>query len=102
MKKLLLTVLSSSVVLRASEEAAEAAPESFSEELLQETVALPEKLEMGWRDTIMAHWYNMSPMAQYAVLGVLALAVIYVIRRIMKCGGGCTCGCGKGSSCGCK
>ncbi|MFA5998626.1 MAG: hypothetical protein WC747_01235 [Candidatus Babeliales bacterium] len=101
MKKLLLSVLSSSIVMRASEELAPA-PESFSEEFLQEVESLPSKAEMGWRDVVMARWYNLSPMTQYIVLGVLALVVFYVISRLFKCGGGCTCGCDKSGSCGCK
>jgi len=95
MKKLLLSVLSSSIVMRASEELAPA-PESFSEEFLQEVESLPSRAEMGWRDVVMAHWHNLSPMTQYIVLGVLALVGFYVICRVMKCGSG------KSDSCGCK
>ncbi|MCX5923975.1 MAG: hypothetical protein NTZ68_00920 [Candidatus Dependentiae bacterium] len=102
MKKLLVSILSSSIVMRASEEILAPAPESFSEEFLQEVESVPSRVEMGWRDMVMAHWHNMSPMHQYIVLGVVALVVFYVIRRLMKCGGGCTCGCGKSGSCGCK
>ena len=99
MKKLLLTILSSSLVMAASEEVY---PESYSEEMMTETMALPERVNMGWRDMAMAHWQGLSQMAQWVVLIVVALLVLYVISRIVRCGNGCRCGSGKNAHCDCN
>ncbi|HSW76097.1 MAG TPA: hypothetical protein VLG50_03590 [Candidatus Saccharimonadales bacterium] len=101
MKNLLLTLLSSSFIIRAAQDET-ATPESYSSEFMQEASSLPQKAERGWRDMVMDRWYSLSPMSQKILLILLALAVCYMVFRIVKCGGGCSCGCKKSGSCSCK
>lgn len=56
---------------------------------------------MNWKDTIMMHWQALSSVHKLLLAGLIGLAVIWVVWRIVKCGkGGCGCHCA--DTCTCK
>lgn len=53
--------------------------------------------ETSWKDSIMAHWYNLSQMHKMIVYGIVILTLLVIIYRLIKCGfSGC------GGSCNCN
>ncbi|MCX5923318.1 MAG: hypothetical protein NTU89_01995 [Candidatus Dependentiae bacterium] len=92
LKSMFVAALSSSWVVKASEESESYADraESFGDEILEGVESLPERMEMGWKDSVMAHWDMMPSWQKVVVVVVLALGAFWLVCKLMKSGkGGC-------------
>jgi hypothetical protein len=55
---------------------------------------------LSLKTKLMMHWALMSPMHKVIVLAVVAMALLWIVCKLMRHGKKCSCGCG-GGSCGC-
>jgi hypothetical protein len=56
---------------------------------------------MNWKDSLMNQWQNMSTMHKLLFGGLLGLAIIWIVWRLIACGNG-GCGCHCNDKCSCK
>lgn len=55
---------------------------------------------MNWKDVVMMHWQSLSSIHKLLLIGLIGLAITWVVWRIIKCGrGGCGCHCGDNCTC---
>jgi len=91
LRSIFVGALSSSWIVKASEDGESYADraEAFSDEILAEAESMPERMEMGWRDMVMAHWDVMASWQKIFAIVVVASFVLWLVCKIMKSGKGC-------------
>lgn len=99
MKKIFLGLLTSTWVLKASEEL-----ESLEKEAGEIFSDVSEKISdsLSWKMKLMLYWHAMSSMHKMIAVGLITLFVVWIVFRLLKIGkcSSCTCGCG-GGKCNC-
>ena len=103
MKKNLLALLSTSFLVRASQDS-----ESMSSDMSQAMPDVPQSTSdmmssLSWKAKAMLYWSTLSSMHKIIISVLVALAVLWILCKLMHCrkGGSCSCGCGGGANCGC-
>ncbi len=65
-----------------------------------EALSAPMPASMSLKEKVMAYWYGLSSMHKYVLLGVLAVALVWILWCFFKRKDGC-CGCDCSGSCNC-
>ncbi len=81
---LVLGAMVNAAQMKASEQS-----ESFADEMLGDVEALSDKVEMGWRETVMLRLDMMSSLQKFILVAVVALFVVWIVCKLMKSGKGC-------------
>ena len=91
LRSMFVAALSSSWIVKASDDAESYADraEAFSDEILAEAESMPERMEMGWKDSVMAHWDMMASWQKIVAIVVIASLVLWLVCKLMKPGKGC-------------